>query len=506
MNTFTRYIKSHSVLVGTIVIVAVAGTAIAGRVASEANKIASTESNIKKVTLVAVSTFRTGTSAVSADGVVESLSQADLKSQLGAPVSQVHVSIGDTVATGQVLVELQNADIRAQLDQARASLNLAQGQYSTGNISLDSTRKATIDKIRDSYIKADDAIHSQIDQILYSSTESAPRLSTYIADVYVNERMRDRRNQIESDFKEWKTAVDGLSASSTQGRIEDTLGMSERNLQNISALLNDISESINTLAQNAPSSLIAQLNGWKVLVSSARNSISGSSAALTAGQASLSGAQASQESPAEAQISIATAGVKNLEAQLAKTIIRAPIAGKIAALPLRTGELASPGQLIATIVGGGGLRVKAYASGEDFALIKKGAAVMIRGTIPGTVANVAPSVNQDNKKVEVDIRITNPATSNLVVGENVQASIETAKAALAAGSIVEYRLPIQNIKIVPGDAYVLTVGPDSKIIKNTVTLGEVKGDFIVVKSGLTDDMKIISPIYELNEGETVHIQ
>jgi archaellum component FlaF (FlaF/FlaG flagellin family) len=178
--------------------------------------------------------------------------------------------------------------------------------------------------------------------------------------------------------------------------------------------------------------------------------------------------------------------------------------GKISALPLRPGELATPGQLIATIVGSGGLQVKAYVSGEDLYRIKKDATVTLRGSIKGVVSSVAPSVSQINKKVEIKISITDPDTTGLVVGESIQALIQAEKAAsVTAGT---YVLPIQNVKIVPGDAYVFVVDADSKIQKVPVILGEVKGDFIEIKSGLTDDMSIVSPVYELNEGESVTVQ
>jgi hypothetical protein len=66
-----------------------------------------------------------------------------------------------------------------------------------------------------------------------------------------------------------------------------------------------------------------------------------------------------------------------------------------------------------------------------------------------------------------------------------------------------YTLPIQDVKIVPGDAYVFTVDENSKIKSNPVVLGQVKGDFIEVVGGLTDDMNIVSPVYELDPGQKV---
>ncbi|MES2216560.1 MAG: HlyD family efflux transporter periplasmic adaptor subunit [Patescibacteria group bacterium] len=506
MHTIFSFIKSHIVVASTIVIVAVAGMAIAGRLAASKKNAAPSESNIKKVTLVDVGTFRTGGENVAADGIVESVSQVDLKSQLSAPLSLLNVAVGDTVTAGQIIAELQNADIRAQLDSAKAALRIAQGQYSSSGISLESARKGAIDKIKDSYIKADDAIRSQIDQLLSNNISGAPQLYSYISDSALDSAIRSTRVELTSLFSDWKVAIDALSPASTNVSIESALRISEQNISKTSSLLDNVSRAVNDASRTSTDSTAATIATWKALVSAARNSISAASASLTAAESTLANAQVSGGSPAQAQVSVAQAGVDNLEAQLAKTIIKSPISGKIAALPLRSGELASPGALIATVVGTGGIQVKAYASGEDFARIQKGAHVIIGGKTPGVVIGVAPSVNQTNKKVEVNISVPNSNASGLVIGQNVQVLIDASAKTQTTTNSTSYLLPMQNVKIVPGDAYVLTVDADSKIQSVPVVLGEVRGEFVEVKSGLTDGMKIVSPVYELNAGETVQVQ
>ena len=59
------------------------------------------------------------------------------------------------------------------------------------------------------------------------------------------------------------------------------------------------------------------------------------------------------------------------------------------------------------------------------------------------------------------------------------------------------------MKIIPGEASVYTLDENSKIKKNLVILGEVKGDFVEIKSGIESGMKIVSPVYELEEGDAV---
>lgn len=504
MSIFT-YIRSHTVLASSIAVVVVAGVIIAGQVARRATPGESNQSNIKKVAVVDARTFRGGSSSVSADGIVESVSQVDLKSQVSAPLVAVNVAVGEAVYAGQVIATLQNADIRAQLDQARATLQLAQSQYSSGGVSLDIARKNAIDKIRDSYTKSYDTIHTKLDSFLLNNVGSSPQLYSFIAEWKLADSIRETQQDLDMVLREWKKTSDSLSAESPDATIMAAIALSEKNLGRLSAHLDLVSRGLVDAARITTGTELALVNGWQGLVAGAQVAVTTAIANMTAAENAFSSARISLGSSANAQVSSAQAGVKNLEAQLAKTVITSPISGKVAALPLRTGELASPGQLIATVVGGGGLQIKAYASGEDIAKIKAGARATVRGTISGQVMNVAPSVNQLNKKVEVQISVTDSASSGLVIGQNVPVSIDAA-ASGATDAKESYLLPIQNVKIVPGDAYVYTVSADSRIVEHPVILGTVQGGFVEVKSGLTDDMRIVTPVYELVEGQEVSVQ
>lgn len=469
--------KSHAVLAATVLFVAVAGTVIAGRINSRKSTKEDSQSNIKRVALVDVASFRTGTSTISADGVVEANEQADLKSQTGAAVSVINVSIGDPVYAGQTILELENSDIRAQLAQS-------QGQYG-------SSRESTIDKIRDTYLKGDDAVHAQIDQLILNTSSQKPKFYTYVLDPQLSSRIRDNRTDLDTVFRNWKASVDALAtASSSDVAIQAALTQSQTSLDKITTLLNDMSKVLSDAANVVVSSDLPTINSMQAIITGARASISGA-----------------RQSLSSASVGIAQAGVKALQAQLEKTIVRSPISGKIAALPLRVGEFAAPGTLLATVVGDGGIQVKAYASGEDLAKLKAGSAALIQNTIPGIVSNVAPSVSTVNRKVEVNIKVPNSSASGLVVGQNVQVRIQANKPISTTDTKLVYTLPIQDVKVIPGEAYVFTVDPDSsKAVRHSVTLGAVRGDFLEVTGGLTDGMMIISPVYEIEDGQQVHLE
>lgn len=508
MHIFS-FIKRH-VFIATVAVLAVVVVAvIAGRAAQSSREAASAQvaTTTTQVVLMNAASFRKGASDIAADGVIESRGQADLKSQTSAPVSIENLSIGDSVYSGQVILELQNSDIKAQLAQAQANLKLAQGQYYAGSVSLQSAEQGLVDKVKDAYIKGYDALNTDIDPVLYTNGGTGSQLSTLTADSNLLNTISNSRQDLTATMITWKAQIDAMAVSTSSINFIALTQQSETNLNSILSLSNLILGIINHASAGATPSSLATLAAVRAPISAAQSSISGASSALTAAASSFQTSNATQNSTAEAQISVAQAGVNNLEAQLEKTVIRSPISGKVAALPLEVGELASPGTLLATVIGETGLEVKAYASGDDFARLKLGLPVTIDGTIQGTLESVAPSVDPSTKKVEVVVNVSNSDQSNLVIGKHVPVSIHAAQATATSGDgkPAVYLLPIQDIKITPGKASVFTVDSNSKIVENDVILGNVQGDFIEVTSGLSDDMNLVTPVYELDPGQVVNI-
>ncbi len=509
-----NYFKKHSFIVLLAAILVLVVAVITGRSISK-KPVSANDTAIKKVTLVNAATFREGNLSVSADGIVESHSQADLKSQTSAPVALINVGIGDNVYQGQVLLELQNNDIRAQLAEGQAALAVAKGQQYTGGVSLTSAKQAAIDKIRDAYLKSYDAVVSEADPILYNNDGSGGHLQSFSTDTKTNSEISEIDLDLKSIFPDWNNTANSLDASvSSMATLSSAIQSSQTNLNSTLTLLGDISKILNSLTGNATPTFAASLGGWKATISGARASVSAAAQALTGAETGLNAASASQGSTVPAGVDAAEAGVGNLQAQLAKTIVRSPITGKVSALPLYVGELATPGTLLATVVGNeSGIRVKAYASGEDLYRIKIGAPVKIEGNIDGVVSSLSPSIDTVTKKAEIDIDITNSDQSDLVIGQNVSVSISASNTAqqvsngtdlAGQNNQLSYLLPIQDVKIIPGGgSVVFTIDGNSKIKSNNVTVGKVQGDFIEITGGISDSMNIVAPVYELDPGETV---
>ena len=474
------------------------------------------------VALVPVSDYQQAKTVNIDNGIVQSLGQADLKSQLTAAITAVNVKLGDTVSAGQTLVQLQNSDIAAQLDQAQARLDELKKGARTQDIQLSQTSadeaKATlINSIKDAYAKSDDAIHNHIDkffanpretnaQFLIMASVGGGQITFQASNPDLATAAGRQKYNLEKTLSDWQTAVNGLQDSSDAATIESALALSKQNLQVEIDFMNDMAPLVNNLSSdNATYKQI--IDGYKTEFSAARATVSGVLASLQGSEtASRSATQALNLKLAGAsaeQIRQAQASVDALQATLAKTRIVAPIAGRISYINGHIGELASNGQLVASVVNPNALQIKAYASENDLPLISQGDLVNIDGNAKGTITSVSPAIDPSTKKAEVDATVTQNAQPPVVIGQTV--SVKIVSKQLGQGSEI-YLLPIQAIQFSGNGNFVLSVDQNQKIVKTAITTGEIVGENIYVTGGLNPNMKIVATVRGLKEGDTVNPQ
>ena len=115
-------IKKHKFgVLFAVLVIALISAAIGNQMKNGAQS--QTEESIPAVKLIAVGDFREQKTVRVEGGTVQSLDQADLKSQISAQITAINVKLGDQVQAGQIIMQLQNSDISAQLEQARARLD-----------------------------------------------------------------------------------------------------------------------------------------------------------------------------------------------------------------------------------------------------------------------------------------------------------------------------------------------------------------------------------------------
>lgn len=538
MNIF-QYIKRHTIQVYVVAAVIVFVSVVGVRIARQNSGNTEQVTNARTVSLVQATAFRGDGASISADGTIESLQQADLKSQVAAPVARIEVKIGDVVLAGQPLVIFQNADYAANVEQARAALaaqqarlndmkngarpedlNISSAQLATAQSSLNDTYVSAVNSMNDAYGKAEDVVRKQLDQFFLNG-EFYPKLIFNTSLGSASNAAELQRRVASEELNNWKNELADLSASSDHTTIAQELSRSLSHLAKIRDFTNAVMEALNVSLSISESQLLS----YKSVVSGARTSINGAISTLNGLQQSINtqtltvkqlqsaldlkkaGATAEAIAAQEAAVQQAAAALAAAQAQYAKTVVRAPFSGKVAALPVRVGELVSPGQLVVSVVNTAGLQVKAYVSEEDRAKISEGASAIINGSVSGTVVRIAPSINSTTRKVEVNIAIsqTNTSTESLIVGASAHVEIAATTSESATSTSVYY-LPLQAIKVGDGSmGYVYTVGTDNKVEEHRVVLGPVEGEKVSVLDGLRDDMKLIVPVYELKAGDVVSV-
>lgn len=226
-----------------------------------------------------------------------------------------------------------------------------------------------------------------------------------------------------------------------------------------------------------------------------------SSEQLDAQRAQVKQSQAGYDAQ-RAQVLSARAQIASINAQIAKTIVRSPISGTIAGISAKVGELYSPGQQVASVVNTNGLQVRAFIDAASLHNVSIGDAVVIGQSTSGTVHHIAPSIDPQNKKVEVIVLVNDPDDATLVVGEFVDIAIQVQR-------IVDNQtivLPLRAIRVEHDNSYVYSINEDAVVERHMVTTGRVIGEEIEILSGLENLTTIISSVRGVRVGEEVTIR
>ena len=522
----------HKVLMSILLVAVVAVAAVGSRLAVQ-NSGGSPDST-KRVNLIAVKDYGKSGSFVFGDGSVESLEQAELRSQISAQVLKINVSVGDKVVRDQALVNFQNADFLAQLGQAEAGLdaqesrlaemrkgvraedlNITRTELDKANQGLANIYNNTPNLLSDAYSKSEDAVRKQLDQFFANDEEINPQLTFLVSDSQTEIDVETGRLGASLELNKWRAELSAVTSTSTQAEMDKLIADSKAHVAFIKSFLDRVSDAIRyqlSLSQTAVDGFRLALSAAKAGANGAATSISAQEQAISAQKLVIQGINnqlrlkeagytSDQIASQEALVQQSLESVNMLRAQVAKTVIRSPIDGVVAAIPARVGELSSPGQLVISVVNKDWLKVKSFVSASDVSLVEEGADAVIGDDIQGKVGRVAPSIDPATKKVQVDVIVSDPKTSNLVVGQNVAVKIAAKQ---IAGNGVLFLLPLQAVRIASDGAYVYLV-ENGTLSERPVQLGAVSGEFVEVKSGISADTSIVSPVYELKAGEKVSV-
>jgi HlyD family secretion protein len=464
------------------------------------------KNNSENIKYTEVSVERSSLSEiVSVTGNVKPLSDVNLAFERGGRVAVINVAVGEKVYAGEVLATVSNADLLANLDQAKA--NLKKVQAGLGDNALQTTlnfsqsQTSLINTIKDSYTKADDAVRNKMFTLFNDPIKYRASLA-FTTDSFLKEDIEDGKDDINDSLDAWSRSLNKFNNTSD---LEIYYNTAKSNLTQIKSLLDKCAEAVNGLSPESAGATQIQIDTWKANISLARTNINTAYDSLTSSYdqyktLSLSVKISENSTLAEeASVEQAMAGVASAEAELAKSIIKSPIGGVVTAMDAKLGEIVSASKNIISIISYGDYEIESFVPEADIAKIKidnlaqttldayGDSVVFETGVIKidpaSTLIDGVPTYKVTLKFVAQDSRVKSGMTANLDILTNQKTDVLV--------------LPNRLVTTQSDGRYVSVLDPNdqSKIIEKKVVTGLRGADGNVeIISGLNEGDKVVSSL------------
>ncbi|WP_443216631.1 efflux RND transporter periplasmic adaptor subunit [Rhizobium sp. Leaf341] len=286
-----------------------------------------------------------------------------------------------------------------------------------------------------------------------------------------------------------KVEADATMATLNEDALLLTRGQNEASLAKAQA----------SLAQYQAQLVEAQANAKEAVRVSERNArllTSGSVSTALADQTEAAAAAAlARVTSAEQLIAVAQSDIKVVEAQiadvdlrLARTTIKAPVAGTVSARTAKVGAIAAgSGQPLFTIIRDGAVEMRADVSESDLLKLAVGQKAKLkladsRVTLDGTIRLISPTVDADTRLGTVFISIPESEKARIGMYANADITVEE-KQALA--------LPLTAVTSGKSETVVRKVR-DGVVEMARIETGIQDGRYIEVVSGLAEGDEVVA--------------
>jgi RND family efflux transporter MFP subunit len=469
-----------------------------------------TDAVVRSVTVAPIGSL-SSSAARTFVGTVAAVSQADVSAESGGRVVSVPVTIGDRVAAGAVLAQLENAAQRAAVTQAQgayesALAGAAQGESGvrSAETAIETARNNVVSVVRGAYTTNNNTLLTQVDVFYGNPRTTLPgvRISGRGETQYLN----NERVYWQNAMPAWQAQVTVANVNSDMNQLlDDAEANSKRMLALVDTfimLTRDQSRD-STLAglpiENYTSGLITE----RTVLTNALSSIASARSGLVNAEESLARAQISSAggavSLADAQVKQALGALQGAQAQLNKTIVRSPISGTVNTLSVAVGDFIGAGTPVAQVVNQSAYEIAVYMTESERAEVSVGDPVLVNGSLDGTVTAIAPAIDPLTQKIKVNIAIE---STDVLAGTTVTVSLISSS--VAVDSPAKLSVPLAAIAFSQSDGAVLVV-EDGKVAALPVTLGAINGSNVEVSGDITADTVIITDARSLIVGTPVVI-
>ncbi|MCE9644250.1 efflux RND transporter periplasmic adaptor subunit [Candidatus Parcubacteria bacterium] len=523
---FERFARKHvlGALAGAILLGLGAGYFLRG--GPEAEEVVA-ESRIREVKVASVAELSGTATTLPLVGTVTSESEASISAQSSGEVRAIYKKLGDFVAAGSIIAEIENSRERATVLQAQAGVESAKAgkaiSESGASISetssesakraLEEARVAAVNSLRSAYDAADDSVRSKLDLMFSNARTQNPQFNITVSDSQLPIDINFKRLNITDILARETARKASLSVTSD---LAKEISLAEADLRYIKDFNDDV---ILALNQGIASQSVSQatIDSFRTSAAATRSTLNAAISSLSSVRDNLSikasqlevssqqtGSSGSSVSSSEAVIKQAEATLRLAQVSLEKSFIRAPISGTLNSFSLKRGDFVSLSQPVAVISNNNALEVVSYITEEDAAYVAVGSKATIGESVAGVVTRIAPALDPKTRKIEVRIGIT--GSSSLINGQTVSLSLIRAPKTRNVSQNAPLTVPISALKITPAGSFVFTIGAEGKLVAHQVKEGLLLGDRVAISEGLTSDMHIVTDARGLKEGMSVTVK
>ncbi|MBD2395568.1 efflux RND transporter periplasmic adaptor subunit [Cyanobacterium aponinum FACHB-4101] len=434
---------------------------------------------------VTLSTLETEQIKTSTDvlGTLEASQTVNLQSEIEGRLVDILVREGQNVNRGEVLFALESDSLQAQLDSAQATLASRQAQL------------------------AELEAGSRPEEIA-SAQARLNRAKIRLANA--------KRGSSQEEIAQAQAQLDSAQA---QNELAQQRLNRYRNLRDEGAISSDQFDTFVTEAKTASANLEQAQRRLNQLQEGTQSDVRALQAEVEEAEQNLlllqNGARQEDIDQARASVQEAQANVRRLKVELDKTMIKAPIAGKISNIPVKVGDFIETDTTLTSITQNDLLELNISVPLEKAPELELGLPVEVLNSqeeviAVGKIDFISPNVTSDSQLVLAKAFFSNDVQNKLLNRQFIPARIvwDSSQGILVPSSAI-FRIGGQ------GFVFVAEQNPEGEGLiakQRPIKIGEIHSNSYEVLEGLQAGEKIISagilkvqegsPIQEMPENET----
>lgn len=376
----------------------------------------------------------------------------NVSAKLSGVVAELNAEVGQIVGSGDTLVVLDTKELEAQLEQAKAGYEAAQGQASVAGVNAEAAREGV--SLQKGLIE---------DQVA----------SAKIALDAARAALEAQKELSEFTTLQATTVLAGARSILRDMRDEDTGRYSDADIERQREAVREAEIAADKATEGPDTQLLsAQANYDKAALAYDQAQGLNADSQLLSAQSKYDASQKQYEVASGSSLKQAESAINLIEAQLSNANVSSGVSGVVVNRNISAGELAAAGTPLFTVADISTLKLKGTVSQKLLPYVRVGQGVIVSVDIypdrefSGTVTSVGPVAVSTSSYFPVEISVDN-ADGGLIAGESARAVIHISG---------ENRVAVPNSAVVRGNGQTyLFVIENGKPKKREVVTG-LRGD------------------------------